>query len=152
MTCLFTSDLTLEWIARYGEEGGSESAPGRNKTPPLLVFLIDFLFALLLLDFYWGTMDSLTMACKVKGKVVKQKLSFPCLLDYRCILRQINFRKTFEYLGIDSLKNIWFYKLELEDNIIKPIKIRRTKIFNSLGPFSVLVISFNSLNMFQRFQ
>lgn len=96
-------------------------------------------FALLSWDFFSGAVYSLTMACKWKGKVFKQKLLSPWL-QLQVILRQINFRKQFEHLEIDSLKNTWFWELHLKDNYYKCIKIRRMKIHNSLGPFGILMI------------
>lgn len=87
-------------------------------------------FALLSWDLFSGAVYSLSVACKWKGKVFKQKLLSPWL-QLQVILRQINFRKQFEHQEIDSLKNTWFWEFHLKDNYYKSVKIRRMKIHNS---------------------
>lgn len=60
----FTSEFSVYNGLLDMVRGLQQSAPGRNKVPPLLVFLIDSLFALLSWDFSSGAVYSLTMACK----------------------------------------------------------------------------------------
>lgn len=140
MTCLFTSEFSFWNQLLDMVEACSDSAPRRNKASLLLVFLIDSLSALLSWDFFSGAMYSLTMACKWKGKVFKQKWSTLWLLDYRCILRQINFRKKSSIWRLILLKILDSENSTWKTTIIKSVKIRRVKLSNSLRPFGVLIM------------
>ena len=85
--------LSLKWIFRRCKEACSDSASGEIRHTPSagISYWVSFLLASDAT--FLRTNIFLTVACRWKGKVFKQKLSSPWFFDCRCILRQINFRK-----------------------------------------------------------
>lgn len=97
-------------------------------------------FYLPLMGLFSGPVSFLTVVCRWKGKVFKEKLSSPWFFDYGCILTLINLGKRVEHLVLILLKISDSVNFQLKTTIIESAKIRRMKICNRL--FGVLMLNF----------